>query len=87
MKADLSHKTDENFSEIFADFGGLCNDLLVRDTLYNKNNLTGGIFWGIFFLCTVFNTASSEGPHIKFHCVGGCWDRTQDCNVHAFWKK
>ncbi len=29
------------------------------------------------FLCTVFNTASSAAPH--FHCVGGCWDRTQDC--------
>jgi hypothetical protein len=26
---------------------------------------------GSYFLCTLFNTAS-------FHCVGGCWDRTQD---------
>ncbi len=29
----------------------------------------------IFFLCTVFNTASSDAP-LRFHCVGGCWDLT-----------
>ncbi len=33
----------------------------------------------IFFFCTLFNTASSAAPPPSFHCVGGCWDRTQDC--------
>jgi hypothetical protein len=28
------------------------------------------------FFCTFFNTASSAAH--RFHCVGGCWDRTQD---------
>jgi hypothetical protein len=26
---------------------------------------------------TLFNTASSAP--LRFHCVRGCWDRTQDC--------
>ncbi len=29
------------------------------------------------FSCTLFNTASYYA--LRFHCVGGCWDRTQDC--------
>ncbi len=28
-------------------------------------------------LCTIFKTAHL--PPLRFHCVGGCWDRTQDC--------
>ncbi len=33
-----------------------------------------------FFLCTLFNTASSTA--LIFHCVGECWDRTQDyCDI------
>jgi hypothetical protein len=36
-----------------------------------------GDFFGFFLFMSLFNTASSAAP--RFHCVGGCWDRTQDC--------
>ncbi len=32
-----------------------------------------------FPICTLFNTASSAAPQIRFHCVGGLWDWTQNC--------
>ncbi len=31
------------------------------------------------FLCTLFNTAHL--PPVRFHCVRGCWDRTQDSST------
>jgi hypothetical protein len=34
-----------------------------------------GIYFG--FLSTFINTASSAA--LSVHCVGGYWDRTQDC--------
>jgi hypothetical protein len=35
-----------------------------------------------FSLCTLLNTASSVP--LRFHCVGGCWDQTQDyCDFFA----
>ncbi len=37
--------------------------------------LTGGIFW--ICILTLFNTAHL--PPFRFHCVGGYWDRIQDC--------
>ncbi len=38
------------------------------------------ILKGNFFdFHTLFNTASYAAPPPRFHCVGGCWDRTQDC--------
>ncbi len=39
--------------------------------------LTGGFFWIFFSPCTVFNMVSSAT--LRLHCVGGCWDRAQDC--------
>jgi hypothetical protein len=37
--------------------------------------LQRGNFW-IFYVCyfTLLHL-----PLVRFHCVGGCWDRTQDC--------
>ncbi len=35
-------------------------------------NLNRGIFF--FQYCFIL-------PPLRFHCVGGCWDRTQDCCV------
>ncbi len=32
----------------------------------------------VFFLCIVINTLLHLTP-LRFHCVGGCWDRTQGC--------
>jgi hypothetical protein len=37
----------------------------------------GMLFRKYSFSCTLFNTASYYA--LRFHCVGGCWDRTQDC--------
>jgi hypothetical protein len=38
---------------------------------------TGGIFW-ILFSYVLYSTLLHLPP-LKFHCVGGCCDRTQDC--------
>ncbi len=32
----------------------------------------------LFFYVLYFNTASKTAA-LRFHCVGGCWDRTLDC--------
>jgi hypothetical protein len=34
-----------------------------------------------FFFFYVLYSALLHLPPLKFHCVGGCWDRTQDCCV------
>jgi hypothetical protein len=31
--------------------------------------------FGFFFFMYIFHTGSSAAP--QFHCVAGCWDRTQ----------
>jgi hypothetical protein len=37
----------------------------------------------VLFFLTVFyvpySTLLHLPPPLRFHCVGGCWDRTQDC--------
>jgi hypothetical protein len=36
--------------------------------------------FGIFFVYVLYSTLLHL-PHLRFHCVGRCWDRTQDgCN-------
>jgi hypothetical protein len=35
------------------------------------------MFFFLFFLCTLFNTALPAS--LRFHCVEKCWDQTQDC--------
>jgi hypothetical protein len=39
-----------------------------------QKNIIYGFF---FFLCTL--STLLHLPPLRFHCVGGCWDRTQDC--------
>ncbi len=34
-------------------------------------------FWDFFFLCTRYSILLHLPP-LRFHCVGGCWDLTQD---------
>jgi hypothetical protein len=34
-----------------------------------------------FFLCTILYSTLLHLPPLRFHCVGGCGDRTQDCCV------
>jgi hypothetical protein len=36
---------------------------------------TGGFFG---FFCVLYSTLLHL-PSLRFHCVGGCWDRIQDC--------
>jgi hypothetical protein len=36
------------------------------------------VFWGIFSLFSVQYSALLHLPPLRFHCAGGCWDRTQD---------
>ncbi len=36
----------------------------------------GGLFW-IFSFYVLYSTLLHLLP-LRFHCVGGCWDRTQD---------
>jgi hypothetical protein len=45
------------------------------DTLQQK--LTGG-FLGFFLFCELYSTLLHLPP-LRFHCVGGCRDLTQDC--------
>ncbi len=36
-------------------------------------------FWGIRWIFKVLYLTLLYLPPLRFHCVGGCWDRTQDC--------
>ncbi len=48
-----------------------------RLTVQQRESVLLFKLFGFFFcLSTIFNTASSNA--LRFHCVGGCWDRTQD---------
>jgi hypothetical protein len=49
----------------------------------NDFNQGGGnqfltVFFGFFHVCTVLYSTLLHLPPLRFHCVGGCWDRTQD---------
>jgi hypothetical protein len=46
---------------------------IVRIVKLNKNR---AIFW--IFLYVVYSTLLRL-PALRFHCVGRCWDGTQDC--------
>jgi hypothetical protein len=46
----------------------------VRDSF--SSFLTRGIFWIFFY---VLYSTLLHLPPLRFRCVGGCWDRTQDC--------
>jgi hypothetical protein len=40
--------------------------------------LNSGIVLFCFFFYVLYSTLLYLPP-LKFHCVGGCWDRSQDC--------
>jgi hypothetical protein len=42
---------------------------------------TGGKFFGIFY---VLYSTLPHLPPLRFHCVGGCWDRTQDLRLRHY---
>ncbi len=42
------------------------------------------IFFLFFFLCLLFNLTLIHLPPLRFHCVEGCWDRTQHCEKSLF---
>jgi hypothetical protein len=49
--------------------------------MYNKlgfGELKKGGFFIILIFIYVFPTLLYVPP-LRFYCVGGCWDRTQDC--------
>jgi hypothetical protein len=37
------------------------------------------LFWIFFFLIYVRYSKLHHLPSLRFRCVRGCWDRTQDC--------
>jgi hypothetical protein len=41
-----------------------------------ERQVNRGIFF-IFFMYALYSTLLHL-PSLRFHCVGGCWDRTQD---------
>jgi hypothetical protein len=44
----------------------------------NKNKKQGD-FFGFFFFYVLFFSTLLHLPLLRLHCVGGGWDRTQDC--------
>ncbi len=49
------------------------SNVLIRVETYLK-----GDFW-IFWIFYIHYSALFHLPPLHFHCVGGCWDRTQAC--------
>ncbi len=43
------------------------------------NRIDNRNFFNFFFLQYVRYSTLRHLPLLKFHCVGGCWDQTQDC--------
>jgi hypothetical protein len=54
--------------------GRLCLPNIYEASRTKQFNINRGIF-GFFVLYVLYSTT----PPLRFHCVGGCWDRTQDC--------
>ncbi len=52
--------------------------------LFLCNILNRGIF-RFFFLYVLYSTLLHLSP-LRFHCVGGCWDRIQDCCDFGHWQ-
>jgi hypothetical protein len=55
--------------------------LLDRKSLIDGSSRAGlqvDYFWIFYFLYVRYSTLL-QLPPFRFHCVGGCWDRTQDC--------
>ena len=51
--------------------------------MYGRNDLKRFIF----FIFSVFYSTLFHLPHLRFHCFGGCWDRTQDsCDGRNDWQ-
>ncbi len=44
-----------------------------------RNIKNRGIFFEFFKMYSVHNSTLLHPSTIRFECVGGCWDRTQDC--------
>jgi hypothetical protein len=54
---------------------------LLYTTFLNKTCLSSAslrLLTGGFFMYVLYSTLLHLPP-LRFHCVGGCWDRTQDC--------
>jgi hypothetical protein len=47
--------------------------------LYVTKVRTNSLLKRGFFYFYVRYTTLLHVPPLRFHCVGGCWDRTQDC--------
>jgi hypothetical protein len=56
-------------------------DCSARSTLLGclaVNRIDKGGFFSIFSFYVRYSTLRHLPP-LRFHCVGGCWDQTQDC--------
>jgi hypothetical protein len=45
----------------------------------------GGFFWFFLLFYVVRYSTLFHLPPLRFHYVGGCWDRTQDCCELRLW--
>ncbi len=56
---------------------GLCGSRTFTHFWSHKTFILIGFFW-IFKICFLYSSPLRL-PSLRFHCVGGCRDRTQDC--------
>ncbi len=60
---------------------GVSCQVLVVDCLYR---LSHRLYYKVEFFLLLYSTVHHLPP-LRFHCVGGCWDWTQDCCDFGRW--
>jgi hypothetical protein len=66
-----------NILEPFKKCNALLRFILRQGLVFCVKHLSN--FWIRFIFFYVRYSTQLHLPPLRFHCVGGCWDRTQDC--------